>query len=71
MCTLGHKNRAAESEANRNSQNDMIFNLLKNLESPIILDSLELSVELNKDGKTSWFTSMVNIDESLDTQLTS
>ena len=49
----------------------MIFNLLKNLESPIILDSLEISVELNKDGKTSWFTSIVNIDESLDTQLTS
>ena len=51
---------------NRGSkQNDRIvrrmigfYNHLRNSESPIIIDSLKLSVELNEEGKTSWFTSV-------------
>ena len=58
-------NWAVESETNRNSVIPHVvrrmigfYNHLRNLEIPIIIDSLKLSVELNEEGKTSWFTSV-------------
>ena len=58
-------NWAVESETNRNSVIPHIvrrmigfYNHLRNSESPIIIDSLKLSVELNEEGKTSCFTSV-------------
>ena len=54
-------NWAVESKTNRNSVIPCIvrrmigfYDHLRNLESPIIIDSLNLSVELNEEGKTSW-----------------
>ena len=34
------------------------YDHLSTAESPIIIDSLKLSVELNEEDKTSWFTSV-------------
>ena len=55
-------NEAVERETNRNSVivRRMIgfYNHLRNSESPIIIDSLKLSAELNEKGKISWFTSV-------------
>ena len=45
------------------------YNHLRNSESPIIIDSLKLSVELNEEGKTSWFTSVKKIGEALSTPI--
>ena len=45
------------------------FNHLRNSESPIIIDSLKLPVELNEEGKTSWFTSVEKIGEALCTPI--
>ena len=69
-------NWAVESETNRNSVIPHIvrrmigfYNHLRNSESPIIIiNNLKLSVELNMEGKTSWFTSSVKkIGEALST----
>ena len=69
-------NWAVESKANRNSVIPHIvrrmigfYNHLRNSESPIIIiNNLKLSVELNEEGKTSWFTSSVKkIGEALST----
>ena len=38
---------------------------LRNLESPIIINSLKLSMELDEEGKTSWGTSVKKIGEAL------
>ena len=69
-------NWAVESETNRNSVIPHIvrrmigfYNHLRNSESPIIIDSLKLSVELNEEGKTSWFTSVKKIGEALSTPI--
>ena len=69
-------NWAVESETNRNSVIPHIvrrmigfYNHLRNSESPIIIDSLKLSVELNERGKTSWFTSVKKIGEALNTPI--
>ena len=69
-------NWAVESETNRNSVIPHIvrrmigfYNHLRNSESPIIIDSLKLSVELNEEGKTSWFTSVKKIGEALCTPI--
>ena len=43
------------------------YNHLRNSESPIIIDSLKLSVDLNEEGKTSRFTSVTKIGEALST----
>ena len=43
------------------------YNHLKNLESPVIINSLKLSMKLNEEGKTSWFTSIKKIGETLST----
>ena len=63
---------AGETETNRKSAVPLIirrmigfYNHLKNSESPIILDSLQLSMEVGKDDKTSWFTSMAKGSENL------
>ena len=46
------------------------YNHLRNSESPIIIDSLKLSVELNEEGKTLWLTSSVKkIGEALNTPI--
>ena len=45
------------------------YNHVKTSESPIIIDSLKLSVELNEEGKTSWFTSVKKIGEALSTPI--
>ena len=45
------------------------YNHVKTSESPIIIDSLKLSVELNEEGKTSWFTSVKKIAEALGTPI--
>ena len=44
------------------------YNSLKNSENLNILDSLQLSMPVNEDGETSWF-SMVKKAETLDTQI--
>ena len=69
-------NWAVESETNRNSVIPHIirrmiglYNHLRNSESPIIIDSIMLSVELNEEGKTSWFTSVKKIGEALNTPI--
>ena len=69
-------NRAVESKANRNSFIPLIvgrmiefYNHLSNSESPIIIDSLKLSLELNEEDKTSWFTSIKKIGEALNTPI--
>ena len=41
------------------------YNHLRNSESPIIIDSLKSSVELNEKDKTPWFTSVKKIGEAL------
>ena len=43
------------------------YNHLRNSESPIIIDSLKLSMDLNEEGKTSRFTSVTKIGEALST----
>ena len=46
------------------------YNHLRNSESPIrIIESLKLSVELNEEGKTSWFTSVKKTGEALSTPI--
>ena len=45
------------------------YNHLRNSESPIIIDSLKLSMELNEEGETSWFTSLKKIGEVLRTPI--
>ena len=45
------------------------YNHLKNSESPTIRDSLQLSMQLNKDAKSSCFTSMMKIDATLGTPI--
>ena len=69
-------NRAVESKINRNSLITHIvgrmigfYNHLSNSESPIIIDSLKLSMELNEEDKTSWFTSIKKIGEALNTPI--
>ena len=69
-------NWGVESETNRNSIIPLIikrmigfYSHLENSESPIVLESLQLSKQMNKDGKTSWFTSIVKISEALNTPL--
>ena len=69
-------NWVVESETNRNPVIPHIvrrmigfYNHLKNSESPIIIDSLKLSVELNEEGKTSWFISVKKIGEALNTPI--
>ena len=68
-------NWAVESETNRNSVIPHIvrrmigfYNHLRNLESPIIIDSLKLYVKLNEEGKPSWVTSFKKIGEALSTR---
>ena len=69
-------NWAVESETIRNSVilhivKGMIgfYNHLRNSESPVIIDSLKLSVELKEEGETSWFTSVKKIGEALSTPI--
>ena len=69
-------NWAVQSETNRNSVTPHIvrrmigfYNHLRNSESPIIINSLKLSVELNEEDKTSWFTSVKKIGEALSTPI--
>ena len=69
-------NWAVENKTNRNSVIPHIvrrmigfYNHLRNSESPIIIDSLKLSAELNEEGKTSWFTSVKKIGEALSTPI--
>ena len=64
----------AESETNKNSvithvirRMRIFYNHLKNPASTIILDSLELSMQQNKDDKASCFTSILKIAKTLDT----
>ena len=45
------------------------YNHLRNSESHIIIDSLKLSMELNEEGETSWFTSLKKIGEVLRTPI--
>ena len=45
------------------------YDHLRNPESPIIISSLKLSMELNEEGKTSWFTSIKKIGETLSTPI--
>ena len=45
------------------------YNHLRNSESPVIIDSLKLSVELKEEGETSWFTSVKKISEALSTPI--
>ena len=45
------------------------YNHLRNSESPIIIDSLKLSVELNEEGKTLWLSSVKKIGEALNTPI--
>ena len=65
-------NWAVESKTNRNSVIPHIvrriigfYNHLRNSESPIIINSLKLSMELNEEVKTSWFSNVKKIDEAL------
>ena len=68
-------NRAVESKTSRTSVIPHIvsrigfYNHLRNSESPINIDSLKLSMELNEEGKTSWFTSIIKIGEALSTPI--
>ena len=69
-------NWAVESEANRNSVITHIvrrmigfYTHLGNSESPIIIDSLKSPLELNEEGKTSWFSSIKKIGEALITSI--
>ena len=62
-------NWAVESKTNRNSVIPHIvrrmigfYNHLQKSESPIIINSLKLSMELNEEDKTSWFTSIKKIE---------
>ena len=43
------------------------YNHLRNSEISVIIDSLKLSMKLNEEGKTSWFTSIKKIGETLST----
>ena len=45
------------------------YNHLRNSESPIIIDSLKLSKELNEEGKTLWLTSVKKKGEALNTPI--
>ena len=63
-------NSAVLSEANRNSLITKVINKMigywlhiKNSPSPIIQDVLELSKQLHREGKTSWFTSITKTAE--------
>ena len=63
-------NWAVLSETNRNSLIKKIIDkmigyriCIKNSPSPIIQDVLELSKQLHREGKTSWFTSITKIAE--------
>ena len=63
-------NLAVRSETNRTSIVPLILkrmvrcrNRVKKCPSPIIQDTLELSKQLHKEVKTSWFTSIVKISE--------
>ena len=69
-------NWAVESETNRNSAIPSIlkkmvgfYDHLKSSESPIILESIQLSEQLNKDIKPSWFKGIVKIGEILGTPI--
>ena len=68
-------NWAVESKTNRNfvifhiKRMIGFYNHLRNSESPIIIDSLKLSMELNEEGETSWFTSLKKIGEVLRTPI--
>ena len=63
-------NWAVLSETNRNSLITKVIDKtvgywihIKNSPSPIIQDVLELSKQLHREGKTSWFTSTTKIAE--------
>ena len=63
-------NCAVQSETNRTSRVPLIltrtiryWNHMTKSSSPIIQDILELSKQLHKEAKTSWFTSIVKILE--------
>ena len=67
---------AVETETNRNYVIPYVvrrmigfYRHLRNPESSIIIDSLKLSMELNEDGKTSWFISIKKIGEALSTTI--
>ena len=45
------------------------YNHLRNSKSPFIIGSLKLSMGLNEEGKTSWFTSIKKIDAALSTPI--
>ena len=67
-------NWAVESETNKNSVISHIvrrmigfYHHLRKSESPIIINSLKLSMELN--AKTSWFTSIKKIAETPSTPI--
>ena len=67
---------AVESKTNRNYVIPYVvrrmigfYNHLRKSESPIIIDSLKLSMELNEEGKTWWFISVKKIGEALSTPI--
>ena len=66
-------NWAVLSETNRNSLITKVIDKMigywihiKNSPSPIIQDVLEISKQLDREGKASWFTSITKIAEIAD-----
>lgn len=45
------------------------YNHLRNSEITILLNGLQLSIQLNKDGESSWVNCLLKIDETLGTPI--